>query len=106
VYFFFQAEDGIRDWSVTGVQTCALPISASGDGGALRNRATHSDLLVAIPGRIRQHLVDALRRRTTKRCEAENRRKTDACRSGHDLLLLRLAITSIPSRSRAARPTP
>src|SRR3989339_1469388 len=28
VYFFFQAEDGIRDWSVTGVQTCALPISS------------------------------------------------------------------------------
>ena len=27
VCFFFQAEDGIRDWSVTGVQTCALPIS-------------------------------------------------------------------------------
>ena len=24
--FFFQAEDGIRDTSVTGVQTCALPI--------------------------------------------------------------------------------
>src|ERR1019366_2499061 len=28
VAFFFQAEDGIRDWSVTGVQTCALPIWA------------------------------------------------------------------------------
>src|SRR5438093_13549782 len=28
LFFFFQAEDGIRDWSVTGVQTCALPISA------------------------------------------------------------------------------
>src|SRR2546426_9783785 len=26
--FFFQAEDGIRDYKVTGVQTCALPISA------------------------------------------------------------------------------
>src|SRR3954449_9870071 len=26
VFFFFQAEDGIRDESVTGVQTCALPI--------------------------------------------------------------------------------
>src|SRR5207245_6047833 len=26
--FFFQAEDGIRDATVTGVQTCALPISA------------------------------------------------------------------------------
>src|SRR5699024_11364259 len=27
--FFFQAEDGIRDRNVTGVQTCALPISSS-----------------------------------------------------------------------------
>src|SRR2546430_5766552 len=27
LYFFFQAEDGIRDLTVTGVQTCALPIS-------------------------------------------------------------------------------
>ena len=27
VFFFFQAEDGIRDDLVTGVQTCALPIS-------------------------------------------------------------------------------
>src|SRR2546422_6489680 len=27
-FFFFQAEDGIRDVAVTGVQTCALPISA------------------------------------------------------------------------------
>src|SRR5699024_11270129 len=40
VLFFFQAEDGIRDRNVTGVQTCALPISAlivilSGSGIAL-----------------------------------------------------------------------
>src|SRR5688500_20317536 len=26
LFFFFQAEDGIRDYRVTGVQTCALPI--------------------------------------------------------------------------------
>ena len=26
IVFFFQAEDGIRDYKVTGVQTCALPI--------------------------------------------------------------------------------
>src|SRR5262249_58036850 len=32
LFFFFQAEDGIRDWSVTGVQTCALPISNSTTG--------------------------------------------------------------------------
>src|SRR5690348_18212226 len=30
VFFFFQAEDGIRDGRVTGVQTCALPISCFG----------------------------------------------------------------------------
>src|SRR5688572_31291436 len=28
-FFFFQAEDGIRDLTVTGVQTCALPISGA-----------------------------------------------------------------------------
>src|SRR5687767_3249326 len=31
VFFFFQAEDGIRDKLVTGVQTCALPIFGPGD---------------------------------------------------------------------------
>src|SRR2546429_2440222 len=30
VFFFFQAEDGIRDVAVTGVQTCALPICYGG----------------------------------------------------------------------------
>src|SRR3712207_7283525 len=31
LFFFFQAEDGIRDIGVTGVQTCALPISGPRD---------------------------------------------------------------------------
>src|SRR5256886_5700852 len=34
-FFFFQAEDGIRDLTVTGVQTCALPIFQSLRRGAL-----------------------------------------------------------------------
>src|SRR5256885_7753124 len=34
VFFFFQAEDGIRDYKVTGVQTCALPISTLNAFGA------------------------------------------------------------------------
>src|SRR2546430_4578991 len=47
--FFFQAEDGIRDLTVTGVQTCALPISharrprAARRGGARRARRRHRD---------------------------------------------------------------
>src|SRR2546430_3551264 len=32
-FFFFQAEDGIRDLTVTGVQTCALPISIGSPEG-------------------------------------------------------------------------
>src|SRR5260370_22840761 len=39
-FFFFQAEDGIRDSSVTGVQTCALPIySPQKDEQAIRPEA-------------------------------------------------------------------
>src|SRR5204862_5360274 len=45
-FFFFQAEDGIRDLYVTGVQTCALPIYhnyphlvAGARGSALRDRS-------------------------------------------------------------------
>src|SRR5690349_24380220 len=36
-FFFFQAEDGIRDLYVTGVQTCALPISYRGAGKPFRS---------------------------------------------------------------------
>src|SRR2546430_6314867 len=35
VFFFFQAEDGIRDLTVTGVQTCALPILVRGISSVL-----------------------------------------------------------------------
>src|SRR2546421_895627 len=42
VLFFFQAEDGIRDLIVTGVQTCALPISG-------RDVELARDLLVRVP---------------------------------------------------------
>src|SRR5690606_40896727 len=38
-YFFFQAEDGIRDFHVTGVQTCALPISERSPGAHGRHGA-------------------------------------------------------------------
>src|SRR5438445_10845156 len=41
LFFFFQAEDGIRDIGVTGVQTCALPIFPTGiTGSELTDRAT------------------------------------------------------------------
>src|ERR1039457_7627772 len=57
--FFFQAEDGIRDYKVTGVQTCALPISdrrflelrrfACGESPAF-DRTKHRDSSVRIGG--------------------------------------------------------
>src|SRR5699024_11320879 len=39
ICFFFQAEDGIRDRNVTGIQTCALPIC--GSRGAIFNGDSH-----------------------------------------------------------------
>src|SRR6266566_5467690 len=36
-FFFFQAEDGIRDYKVTGVQTCALPIYTAPNLGSRRH---------------------------------------------------------------------
>src|SRR2546430_7321513 len=50
IFFFFQAEDGIRDLTVTGVQTCALPISLE-----LEDVAEPLD-----PGRIDQVLLGRL----------------------------------------------
>src|SRR5258708_8556769 len=47
VFFFFQAEDGIRDDLVTGVQTCALPISDDRETRQL----VGAELLTAIVGR-------------------------------------------------------
>src|SRR6266487_2491595 len=44
-FFFFQAEDGIRDGRVTGVQTCALPISDLGRVAAFGD-AFHHDVAV------------------------------------------------------------
>src|SRR5438270_1659863 len=55
-FFFFQAEDGIRDLTVTGVQTCALPICA----GA---RCRHSFAArIEDDGDVRQHQRDHERR--------------------------------------------
>src|SRR5690606_40989322 len=47
-FFFFQAEDGIRDFHVTGVQTCALPISESSAALSV-GRARPASLLPVVP---------------------------------------------------------
>src|SRR5207302_8029674 len=39
--FFFQAEDGIRDFHVTGVQTCALPISPPSSPAPQKNNSSN-----------------------------------------------------------------
>src|SRR5260370_42419898 len=45
IFFFFQAEDGIRDSSVTGVQTCALPISIGREGQEIFVEVSHEALI-------------------------------------------------------------
>src|SRR2546421_9479630 len=53
-FFFFQAEDGIRDLIVTGVQTCALPIS---NEGPLPGRRLRSAPAAERPQELEQHGV-------------------------------------------------
>src|SRR2546430_12602421 len=52
-FFFFQAEDGIRDLTVTGVQTCALPISPTFpievDVARLQNTVSRVPVLFVVP---------------------------------------------------------
>src|SRR6266513_5678040 len=72
VFFFFQAEDGIRDRNVTGVQTCALPIWARRRARARRARAAAS----ASPPRSRDRPA---RSRPSPR--SEERRVGKECRS-------------------------
>src|SRR3989442_1933434 len=77
--FFFQAEDGIRDADVTGVQTCALPISSStrfqrlyqwtlsaasaqNRWGSLRHRAYTCSCVLGIASRLRAIVRSARRR--------------------------------------------
>src|SRR5256885_9746781 len=63
VFFFFQAEDGIRDYKVTGVQTCALPISfgsgkrANSPGVTMLTRTSvhWAERIVAISNRSEEH---------------------------------------------------
>src|SRR2546430_3432616 len=87
-FFFFQAEDGIRDLTVTGVQTCALPISSRPLEGLADDVDT--DLLVRIgrgqlverPDRIEQR--DSAARDDAfldRRARSEERRVGKECRS-------------------------
>src|SRR5256885_3611304 len=46
LFFFFQAEDGIRDYKVTGVQTCALPICRQRGERRRRDRPQQRDLVL------------------------------------------------------------
>src|SRR2546427_8599484 len=69
--FFFQAEDGIRDLTVTGVQTCALPIS-DGVGDACDRRAVVAGVADA---------VGVLVRLCRVRNRSEERRVGKECRS-------------------------
>src|SRR5256885_6105617 len=54
MFFLFQAEDGIRDYKVTGVQTCALPISTRSPAPPLTTSSMATRMAaprVARPGR-------------------------------------------------------
>src|SRR5690348_18467613 len=76
IFFFFQAEDGIRDGRVTGVQTCALPICLLGTSAA--SKARHATGKFArLPNRPTQCSMP--QKEVSKR--SEERRVGKECRS-------------------------
>src|SRR2546430_8043866 len=87
IVFFFQAEDGIRDLTVTGVQTCALPISVLG-GEAVQRPAPQPRAQAAQGASLRDDaLHDAVRvllddvPRQSQALRSEERRVGKECRS-------------------------
>src|SRR5256885_9852160 len=86
-FFFFQAEDGIRDYKVTGVQTCALPIFPSGDRPARAHSYTAPSVVATTIARLWGPCVYSRgpsRGRPlcgTRRRRSEERRVGKECRS-------------------------
>src|SRR5256885_8081679 len=84
-FFFFQAEDGIRDYKVTGVQTCALPIleEARRLSGQLRQLTLQRLELGGriVGGAAREQEVHQLEPRRDVRRRSEERRVGKECRS-------------------------
>src|SRR5207237_7757468 len=77
--FFFQAEDGIRYSSVTGVQTCALPISTCGT--PLHRNSTAHARPFSMMTRVACALVRIARLgRRRASCRSEERRVGKECR--------------------------
>src|SRR5689334_24832406 len=83
-FFFFQAEDGIRDGTVTGVQTCALPICASelvGTKTALAVVPAGTGNLLAANLKLPAHPADAVTAALSGVRRSEERRVGKECRS-------------------------
>src|SRR5688572_32551595 len=76
-FFFFQAEDGIRDLTVTGVQTCALPILRDTGTSGLR-----ADSVRSVDSCKPARFVYVCKRRHIRAAErSEERRVGKECRS-------------------------
>src|SRR5690606_40062209 len=88
-FFFFQAEDGIRDFHVTGVQTCALPICVQAASRVMASKAsprpasrTSSRDTVGSSASSRRTTASAsLATRCRRSCRSEERRVGKECRS-------------------------
>src|SRR5688500_19498008 len=81
IVFFFQAEDGIRDYKVTGVQTCALPIYPRADPGPHRG-ARGRDGALADPLRLRGGAQPHRRRPRLGNGRSEERRVGKESKNG------------------------
>src|SRR2546429_2048440 len=108
IIFFFQADDGIRDVAVTGVQTCALPIWPA--GGAVAAFPRRAAAARSAPGalsrrgaqRPRAPAVGVRRELESRRGERRKRRAHAACRRLREQRSFAAHLLALPPEPGAA----
>src|SRR5688572_31612942 len=106
-FFFFQAEDGIRDLTVTGVQTCALPISRRDPEGLGRGSARRPTARRAAPvarargGRHAQALPDDAAAPAAPRRRAGAQIGRASCRERVEIWVVAVSLKKKTERGKA-----
>src|SRR5438046_2991605 len=101
--FFFQAEDGIRGWSVTGVQTCALPIWTRARKSMLRSQAAAGPRTATSTNSPSARPTRNSARNSIARCSSSNRCRSEERRVGKEQRVRGVRVVAARQRRAGTR---